>query len=92
MANNLFVSCELFRPEKNYDRIDLAINSICDISVKVHFSLWCLKTSLSAKQVCDQIKSAFDKNDSLIVIDTTNNQAAWINLKPEALKCLQDMS
>jgi len=31
-----------------------------------------------------------DANDSLIVVDATNNTAAWYNLKPEVSAFLKD--
>lgn len=90
MANNLFVSCELFRPEQNYDRVAAAVKSVGDAWTKVQFSLWYLKTPLSARQVCDRVKPALDKNDQLVVIDATNNKVAWINLGAEVSGSLHD--
>jgi len=90
MANSVFISCELNRPEKNYDRVVAAVKSVGDPWTQVHFSLWYLNTPLSAGQVRDRIKSALDKNDQLVVIDATNNKMASINLRADASKQLYD--
>jgi hypothetical protein len=44
MANSLFISCELQRPEKNYDRIVAAIQSVGEPWTQWQFTLWYLKT------------------------------------------------
>lgn len=90
MANSLFISCELQRPDKNYDRIVAAIESVGHPWTQVQFTLWYLKTTLSAGQIRDRIKPALDKNDQLIVIDATNNRMASINLRTDASKQLYD--
>ena len=90
MANHLFISCELDRPEKNYDRVEAAIKSVGDAWFKTQFTLWHLKTAQSARQVCDLLLPALDKNDRLIVIDATNDKAAWSNLDADASRRLRD--
>jgi hypothetical protein len=90
MVNSLFISCELQRPDKNYDRIVAAIESVGEPWTQVQFTLWYLKTKLSAGQVRDRIKPALDKSDQLVVIDATNNRMASINLRAEASKQLYD--
>lgn len=90
MANKVFVTCELNRPEKGYDRVVAAVKSIGDPWIPVHFTLWYLSTSLSAAQVCDRIKPALDKSDQLFVIDATNNEIASVNLRADVSKSLYD--
>ena len=90
MANSLFIPCELERPDKNYDRIVAAIQSVGEPWTQVQFTLWYLKTRLSAGRIRDRIKPAFDKNDQLAVIDATNNRMASINLRADASKQLYD--
>ena len=90
MVNSLFISCDLRRPEKNYDRIVAAIQSVGEPWTQVQFTLWYLKTRLSAGQIRDRIKPALDRDDQLVVIDATNNKMASINLRAEASKQLYD--
>ena len=90
MANSLFISCELQRPEKNCDRVTAAIKSVGDPWTQVHFTLWYLNTQLSAGQVRDRIKPALDRNDQLVIIDATNNRIASINLRADTSKQLYD--
>jgi hypothetical protein len=50
-----------------------------------------VNTPLSAQQVCDRLKPLLDgTTDKLIVVDTTNNKAAWVNLGQDADKRLQE--
>jgi hypothetical protein len=90
MGNSLFISCELQRPEKNYDRIAAAIRSVGEPWTQVQFTLWYLQTKLSAGQIRDRIKPALDRHDQLVVIDATNNRMASINLRGDASKQLYD--
>jgi hypothetical protein len=90
MSNDVFISFEFNRPDRTYDRVVRAIKSLGETSTEVHFAHWYVGTPLSAKQVCDRLKSVLDTSDKLIVVDTTNNKAAWINLGAEAVKRLQE--
>jgi hypothetical protein len=90
MSNNIFISFEFNRPDRTYDRVVRAIKSLGENSVDVHFAHWYVSTNLTAKQVCDRLKSVLDPSDKLIVVDTTNNKAAWINLEAAAAKRLQE--
>lgn len=90
MPNSLFIACELQRPDKSYDRIVAAIQSVGEPWTQVQFTLWYLNTKLSAGQIRDRIKPALDKNDQLVVIDATNNGLASINLRAQTSKQLYD--
>jgi hypothetical protein len=90
MANSLFISFELQRPDKNYDRISAALTSIGDSDTQLQFTLWYLKTRLSSGQVRDRLKAALEKGDRLFVIDATNNRTASTNLPAEASKQMHD--
>ncbi len=90
MSNNLFVSYDLNDPGQNYAAVINAIKSI-GIWAKVQKSLWYVKSTLSAEQAVQRIRPAMDQNDSLIVIDTTRNVAAWQGLSPDVAKHIQDL-
>ena len=90
MSNNVFISFEFNRPDRTYDRVVRAIRSLSESSVEIHFAHWYVSTTMSPKQVCDRLKSVLDGTDKLVVVDTTNNKAAWLNLTPDAVKHLHD--
>lgn len=89
MANNLFVSYDLYNPGQNYEKVAAAIKSLGN-SIKVQLSLWYVKSNYDASQARDIVGKAIDTNDNLIVIDATNNKAAMKNLKPEISKFIID--
>ncbi|WP_417434298.1 CRISPR-associated protein Cas2 [Hoeflea sp.] len=79
MANNINISYDLYAPGQKYDRVIERIKSLGSWA-KVHKSYWYLSTNLNAAQVCDAVWAVMDPNDSLYVIDGTNNSAAWRNI------------
>lgn len=83
MANNLFISYDLHSPGQDYSRIIDSIKSLGSWA-KVQKSLWYVNSSLSSEQAAKAIRANMDANDSLIVIDTTNNDAYWFNV-PEVV-------
>lgn len=82
MANNLFVSYDLHSPGQDYDKVADAIKSL-GAWAKVQYSLWYVKSQLSASDASEKVWAVMDRNDSLIVIDATNNNASWYNLSQE---------
>ena len=89
MANNLFVSYDLHKPGQHYE------NVIAEIKrhggwAKIHYSLFYLKSAETAEQVAKAVWATMDANDSLIVINTTNNTAAWHNLTDKVSEYLKE--
>jgi len=82
MSNNLFVSYDLHSPGQDYEKVADAIKNLGDWA-KVQYSLWYVKSQLTASDASGKVWSVMDKNDSLIVIDATNNNASWFNLSQE---------
>lgn len=82
MANNLFVSYDLYVPGQNYEKVIAAIKSLGQWA-KVQKSLWYVDSKYTASEAVDIVWAAMDKNDSLIVVDATNKNAAWRNLSDE---------
>lgn len=78
--NNLVISYDLFKQGQNYDAVIAAIKGLSGTWAKIHKSVWYIKTPLSAAQVRDQLQRVIDSNDSLFVVDASNNDAAWYNL------------
>ena len=87
--NNLFVSFEFNRPDRTYDRVVHAISTLGESWTEVHYGHWYVKTALSARQVCHRLRSMLDEKDRVIVVDATNDQAAWANLGAEAVARLK---
>lgn len=79
MANNLFISYDLYAPGQAYNKVIEAIKSHGNWA-KVHKSLWYLKSNSTAEKIANDIWSVMDKNDTLIVIDTSNGTAYWFNV------------
>ncbi|ANB51717.1 hypothetical protein WP8W19C03_22860 [Aeromonas veronii] len=89
MANNLFISYDLFTPGKDYSKVIEAIKALGSWA-KIHKSVWYVKSSLSCEQAAKNIWASMDFNDSLIVIDSTTNNAYWYNLPDAVSKHIQE--
>lgn len=76
-------------PTKNYEAVADAIK-LLGAWAHVQKSVWYVKSEHTASTAADKIWAAMDANDSLIVVDATNNTAAWYNLKPEVSAFLKD--
>jgi hypothetical protein len=79
MENNLFISYDLNSPGQDYSTLMSEIKSLGRWA-KVQKSFWYVNASLTAAQVKDKLIPHIDTNDSLIVIDASNNSAAWYGL------------
>lgn len=82
MANNLVVSYDLNSPGQNYDAVIEQIQSLGSWA-KIHYSYWYVNSPLTARQAVDHVWPVMDSNDSIFVVDATNNNAAWENLPPK---------
>jgi len=89
MANNLFISYDLYAPHQNYEAVAKAIKELGSWA-KVQKSFWYVRSEFTATSACEHVWRAMDQNDSLIGIDASNNQAAWKNLTPEVSTFVRD--
>ncbi|MBA0231985.1 hypothetical protein [Stenotrophomonas maltophilia] len=89
MANNLTVSYDLYSPGQDYSKITDAIKSLGSWA-KVHKSVWYVNSSYTASQAVDMVWAAMDRNDSLFIVDATNNNAAWQNLNEKVSDHVKD--
>ena len=78
-TNNLIISCDLQKPEKNYAAVIVEIRKLGEWT-KIHFLLWYVKSRYSAADAEKKVRWAMEEHDSIIVIDATNNTASWSNL------------
>lgn len=89
MASNLIVSYDLYSPGKDYSKVIEAIKALGSWA-KVHKSVWYIKSSLTCEQAARYVWATMDANDSLMVVDATNNDAYWFNLNDDVSKHMQE--
>jgi hypothetical protein len=89
MANNLHISYDLKEPGKNYDRVIQAVKTLGSWA-KIHYSFWYVKSDLTAAEARDALVRVIDTNDSVYVVDATNNKAAWHNISPSASEFIRE--
>lgn len=86
--SNMFVSYDLYSPGQNYQKICDRIKSLGN-SMRVQQSYWYLSTQLSCEVVAQKIQEVMDTNDSLIVVDSSLNNAYWFNIDSNVEKFMQ---
>lgn len=86
--NNLFISYDLNAPGQRYDKVTEAIKALGDWA-KVQKSFWYVKSAHSAQEAVRRVWAVMDPNDSLIVVDATNNTASWQNLDQKVAQYIQ---
>ncbi len=89
MSNNLFISYDLNSPHQDYDATIEAIKNLGPWAY-VQKSLWYVKTDLSSEEAAKRVREKQDSNDSLIVINTNNNEAHWYNISDEVASHIQE--
>jgi hypothetical protein len=89
MANNLHISYDLHKPDKNYEAVIAKIKTLGNWA-KIHYSYWYVNSSYTAAEARDAVWDAMDSDDSLYVVDATNNVAAWQNISDEASAFIRD--
>ena len=87
--NNLVISYDLHELGKDYASVTQAVKALSPFWAKIHYSVFYVKANLTAAQARDKLLPAIDKNDSLLVVDATNNSCAWFNLSPESSEYLK---
>lgn len=78
MAYNLFIAYDLDNPGQNYDAVHARIKSL-GRWYHAQQSLFYLHTTLSPQQAHEAIFAMMDRNDKLIVVESTG---AWIYPAP----------
>lgn len=89
MANNLFISYDLYKPGQNYEAVIAEIKTL-GLWAAVHKSLWYVNSTLTATEAQARVWAKMDANDKLIVVDATNNNASWRNLPDEVSNLIKD--
>ena len=86
--NNLVVSYDLYQPGQDYSAIEDAIESLGN-AIKIHQSVYFVRSSKNAMDARKAIHAKMDSNDTLIVIDATNN--LWSGAVPRNVKDFLDI-
>ncbi|MEH3105507.1 MAG: hypothetical protein PGN12_16600 [Sphingomonas phyllosphaerae] len=89
MSNNLHISYDLNAPNQNYEKVITAIKGLGGWA-KIHKSFWYVNSTYTASQACAIVWAAMDSNDTVYVIDATNNAASWQNINPEVATYIRD--
>lgn len=89
MANNLHVSYDLYQPGQNYEKVIERIKQLGSWA-KIHQSFWYVDSPHTAEQAVKQVWAVMDPNDSIYILDATNNNAAWQNLPDNVAKLIRD--
>ena len=89
MANNLHISYDLYKPGQEYEAVEAEIKKLGD-AIKVHRTFWYVNSTKTAKEACDAVWKVMDSNDTIYVVDATNNSASWENLSDETGKFIRD--
>ena len=80
MANNLFISYDLSDPDKTFDKLAAEIQKLGDWA-QVQPTLWYVKSQFTSEQVTSLLWTTMNaSDDSLTVIDASNNTANWQNI------------
>ena len=86
--NNLLISYDLNSPGQNYEVVWEKIKTLGSWA-KIQKSFWYVKSTHTASSAVAEVWSVMDKNDSLIVVDATNKNAAWQGLSTEVANHIQ---
>lgn len=89
VANNLHVSYDLIKPDKNYEKVIAKVKELGSWA-KIHYSYWYVNSAKTASQAVDFLKPALDANDKVYVVDATNNTAAWNTLPDNVSKHIKE--
>lgn len=87
-ANSIFVCCHGAAIDAPLPKV---ANALAELgrSALVFPGLWYLETSLGASEVKAKILPVLEHDESLAVIDATNHEAAWRNVRPEAAELIR---
>jgi hypothetical protein len=84
---NMFsVSYDLLKPGQDYTALWARLRALG--ATRVLESQWALRGAYTATALRDDLVKYIDTNDRLLVIDVTNSQFAWHNLKADIKSAL----
>src|SRR5713226_2063575 len=88
MPNNLIISYDLYKPSQSFFMVETAIKSLGP-AIKVHQALWYVKSQSTVSDAKEAIMAVMDANDTLFVVDASNNKVASHNVRQEVEKFVE---
>jgi hypothetical protein len=87
-VNSIFVCCHAAAADGPLVKV---ANALADLGrcALVFPGLWYLETALSASEVKAKILPSLEHDESVAVIDATNHEATWRNVRPEAAELIR---
>jgi hypothetical protein len=89
-TRNVFVAFWLLRPERGEDKPREVIEELGCPWAKIAPGIYYLHGEYDAQYVGNKVWAALNMDDKMVVLDTTNNDARWFNIKPEVSQFLID--
>ena len=86
MANNLHITYRLNDPARNQEAVIQEIKNLGNWG-RINETCWYVKSAHTARQAADAIRVAMEPKDTIYVVDSANNQAAFHNI-PEKVSAL----
>ena len=86
--NNLLISYDLKKPGQDYRPVIETTKRLGDWA-HIHGSFWYVRSNYSSSSARDIIVSSMTANDTVLVVDASNNDAAWKGLSAEASSDIQ---
>ncbi len=79
---------DLNTPGKDYESVINVIKSLGNWA-KIQKSTWYVSSALTCEQAGKRVLAALDRNDSLMVVDASGNNAYWYNVAPVAAEFIK---
>lgn len=89
VSNNLHISYDLIAAGQNYAAVIERVKQLGNWA-KINQSFWYVNSTFTSTQARDHIKPVLDSNDKLYVVDSTNNEAAWLGLPTDVVSFVVD--
>jgi len=89
MANNLHITYSLNAPAQNQEAVIQQIKNLGNWG-RINEVCWYVKSRHTARQAADAIRAVMKPKDSIYVVDSANNQAAWHNIPDEVSALIRD--
>lgn len=89
IVNNVFVCYDRSTPEDRAEEIAGTVQRLGRTSM-LYPCCWYLETSLEVSEVKTKVSATLSDNDVFVVVDATNHQAAWKNIRPDAAELIHE--
>ena len=86
---NLFVSYDLYKPDRDYSDLFAAIKSLGSEWCHIKLTLWFVRSQYSVVAARDHLWQRMQPQDKLIVIDASNDTGAWCGIPTEQSEYLK---